>query len=104
TMNNVDYNGILSDNSLAVMAVEQFINSQTGLHNRSAGLVIVYDGAQSDAEIGDALTIAQAVINNVLKVMGRQGSLFQRASYYDPIYSFGPSHSTVIFDIYLFRQ
>src|SRR5260370_29567810 len=53
TMNNVDYNGILSNNSSAVRTVEQFINGQTTLRNRNAGLVIVYDGAPSDADIAD---------------------------------------------------
>ncbi len=103
-MDNVDYNGILGNKSSAVTAVEQFINSQAMLRNRSAGLVIVYDGARTDADIGDAQTIAQAVIDNVLKVMGRQGPLFQRASYYNPIYLFGPGHNTVVIDIYLFQQ
>lgn len=101
---NVDYNGILSNSPSAVRALEQFINSQRTLRNRSAGLVIVYDGAPSDNDIGDAQTIAQAVINHVLKPMGRQGALFQRTSYYNPIYLFGPSHSTVVIDIYLFQQ
>ena len=104
TMNNVDYNGILNNSSSAVKAVEQFINSQAVLRNRIAGLVIVYDGALSDADIAEAQTIAQAVIDSVLKVMGRQGPLFQRASYYTPIYLFGSDHTTIVIDIYLFKQ
>ena len=104
SMNNVDYNGILNNNSAAVMAVEQFINGKSVLHNRNAGLVIVYDGAPSDADITDAQNIVHALINNVFKVMGRQGPLFQRTSYYDPLFILGPSHGYVVFDIYLFQQ
>ncbi|HEU0001511.1 MAG TPA: hypothetical protein VFQ36_11455 [Ktedonobacteraceae bacterium] len=103
-MDTVDYAGILANKPSAVQAVEQFINSQSLLRNRSAGLVIVYDGASTDADIGDAETIGQAVIDNVLKVMGRRGGPFQRASYYTPIYLFGPGHNTVVMDIYLFQQ
>ncbi len=104
-MDTVDYAGILANKPSAVQAVEQYINSQSLLRNRSAGLVIVYDGASTDADQGDALIIAQAVMDNVLKVMGRQqGGLFQRASYYTPVYLFGPGHSTVVIDIYLFQQ
>lgn len=101
---NVDYAGILANKPSAVQALEQFINSQALLHNRSVGLALVYDGAPTDADIGDAQTIAQAVIDNVLKVMGRRGGTFQRASYYTPIYLFGPGHNTVVIDIYLFQQ
>lgn len=104
TLTNVDFNGILGNKSSAVNTVEQFLNNQAVLRNRSAGLVIVYDGAPSDADIGDAQTIAQAVMNNVLKVMGRHGPLFQRTSYYNPLYLFGPDHSTVVIDVYLFTQ
>jgi hypothetical protein len=103
-MDNADYNGILSNNASAVRAVENFINSQAVLHGRSAGLVIVYDGAPDDPDITSAQSIAQAVINNVLKAMGKQGPLFQRASYYDPLYLLDQSHSTVVLDIYLFKQ
>lgn len=104
TLSNVDYNGILSNQSSAINAVEQFLNGQTVLRNRSAGLVIVYDGAPTDADIGVAQNIAQALMNNVLKVMGRHGPLFQRVSYYNPLYLFGPDHGTVVIDIYLFTQ
>jgi hypothetical protein len=100
----VDFAGILANKPSAVQALEQFINSQTIIHNRSVGLALVYDGAPTDNDIGDAQNIAQAVINNVLKVMGRKGGPFQRASYYTPIYLFGPGHNTVVIDVYLFQQ
>src|SRR6266487_5927815 len=76
TLSGVDYNGILKNTPSAVNAVKQNINNQAVLHNRSGGLVIVYDGALTDPDIQEAQTIGQAVINNVLKVMGRQGPLF----------------------------
>ena len=103
-LDNVDYNGILANKPSAVKAVEQFINGQSTLHNRISGLVIVYDGAPTDGDIQDALNIAQAVINNVLKVMGKTESLLRNTSYYNTLYLLGASHSLVAFDIYLFKQ
>jgi hypothetical protein len=104
TLSGVDYNGILNNTPSAVNSMEQAINNHAVLNNRSVGLVIVYDGAPSDPDIQEAQTIGQAVIDKVLKVMGRQGPLFQRASYYNPIYLLGADHGTVVLDIYLFKN
>lgn len=103
TLNNVDYQGILNNSSSAVNNVEQQINGHTELRGRSAGLVVVYDGAPSDADIGQAQDVARAVVKNVLQVMGQHGPLFQRSSYYGPLYFLGVDHNTVILDVYLFR-
>lgn len=104
TMTNVDYNGLLNNSRPAVNAVEKFLNGQAKLRNRSAGLVIVYDGALNDPDISDAQNIAKAVVKNVLKDMASRGPLFQRASYYDPLYLLGADHSFVEFNIYLFKE
>lgn len=103
-MDNVDYNGILANNASAVTAVEKFINGRAELRNRVAGLVIVYDGANTDSDISTAQTIAQAVTDNVLKIMGSREQLLQHASYYNPLYLFGAGHNVVVLDIYLFQQ
>lgn len=104
TMTGVDYQGILANKPSAVKVVEQYLNGQSALHNRISGIVIVYDGAPTDAEIGDAFNVAKAVINNVLKVMGKTESLFKYSSYYNTLYLLGAGHDVVIFDIYLFKQ
>lgn len=100
----VDSTGILNNTSSAVNSMMQFINNQAVLHNRSAGLVIVYVGAPNDGNVGQAQNIGRAVISNVLKIMGRQGPLFQRASYFDPLFLLGGSLNTVTLDIYLFKK
>ena len=100
----VDYNGILKRSSSAVNAVNNVINNQSVLLNRRAGLVIVYDGAPGDGDIQDAQHIGQAIINNVLIPLGRQGPTFSLASYYLPLFVLGPDHSYVVLDIYLFAQ
>lgn len=103
-VSNVDFNGILHNSPSAVNSMENFINAQAVLANRRAGLVIVYDGAASDADIHDAQVIGKAVIANVLKPMGQQGALFGLASYYNPLFVLGPDHTLVVLDIYLFAQ
>ncbi|HEY0755598.1 MAG TPA: hypothetical protein VGD98_16690 [Ktedonobacteraceae bacterium] len=101
---NVDYNGILSNSASAVHYVKNFINSQSRLQGREAGLVIISDGALSDPDIDIALKVGKAMMSNVLQPMGKQTLLFKLTSYYGPLYTFGQDHSIVTLDIYLFAQ
>src|SRR5258707_2788410 len=64
---NVDFNGLQKNSSSAVQHIERAINGNPALQGREAGLVIVYDGAPTDADIQDAFTIGKAVIRNVLQ-------------------------------------
>jgi len=73
------------------------------LQGRSVGLAIVYGVAPNDAEIDQALQIATKVYA-ILKGLGQEGYFFQRASYYVPLFSFGPDPSRVEVDVYLFIQ
>ncbi len=103
-LNDVDYQGILNNSPSAVQHVEQYLNSRTALRNRVAGLVIVYDGALNDSDITTSQAVVNAIINNVLKVMGKSQTLFMYASYYSPLFRLDVDHNIVIFDIYLFQQ
>jgi hypothetical protein len=47
----VDPNRLLNNNANAKNAVIRQVQAQTFLHNRNAGLVIVYDGAPTTADI-----------------------------------------------------
>ena len=103
-LDDVDYQGVLNNTPAAVQHIEQFIDSRSTLQNRVSGLVIIYDGALNDSDIPTAQSVVNAIINNVLKSMGRRELLFKYASYYSPLFRLGDDHNIVIFDIYLFQQ
>ncbi len=98
---NVDPNGLLNDVSGAIADVKSQVKSQAFLKGRSVGLVIVYGGAPSDADVSTALTIADKVYN-VLIALGKQGFAFSRASIYDPLYIFEGNLTIVTVDVFLF--
>jgi len=99
----IDPGGILADNPTAIGSVEQQIRAQAVLHNRSAGLVIAYGGAPTVGLINTAFTIANKIYA-ILKELGRQRYVFERASYYDPLYLLGGAQARVTLDIYLFAR
>lgn len=99
----VDFTGLLSDSPQAINDLERKVMSVPFLHNRSVGLAVVYGGAPTDNDIGQAQSIARKVYG-VLGMLGHQSSVFQRASYYEPIFHLGNDPSIVIIDVYLFKQ
>jgi len=103
TLLNVDYVGLLNNSPQAINDVEQRIRAQPVLQNRSVGLAIVYGGAPTDNDIGQAFDVADKVYA-ILKELGAQGFAFQRSSYYVHLYTLGSSASTVSMDIYLFKK
>lgn len=100
---NIDANGILQRDTRASDSVEQQLRAQSVLNNRSAGLVIAYGGAPDSGQINTALSIASNVYT-ILQALGKQGYIFSRSSYYDPLFLLGGSESQVTLDIYLFAQ
>jgi hypothetical protein len=76
---------------------------QAFLRGRSVGFVIVYGGALDVGQIATALTLAQKIYG-ILKTLGREWSVFSRASYYDPLYLLGGDLNIVTLDIYLFAK
>jgi hypothetical protein len=79
------------------------ILAQSFLRNRSAGLVIVYDGAPTTNDIANATAVA-TTIYNILTALGKQNATFARIAKYDPLYLLGDDAATVKLDIFLFAQ
>lgn len=98
----VDYNGLLNNDPTAIAAVEQQVRQASGLSNRSAGLVLAFGGA-TGVDTNRALLIAQKVDNDVLSDLGRKGFVFQTAVYRE-FFTLGADPSTVIIDVYVFKQ
>ena len=99
----IDAYGLLQGDSGAVSNVKQQVRALSYLHNRRAGLVIVYGSALDVTQVDTALTVAQKVYD-VLRTLGKEGFVFKQASYYDPLYFLGRDINTVTIDIYLFAQ
>ena len=100
---NIDPNALLNDSQSTINAVKQQVRAQAFLQGRSAGLVIVYGGAPDTSQIGQAQAIAGKVYN-VLKMLGKEGFAFTRASYYDTLFSLYSTNTIVILDVYLFAN
>jgi hypothetical protein len=105
TLQSQDINGLLSDTQVAQNDVKQLIqNALTSSRNanRIAGLAIVYGGAPDTPSIAEAQNIADKVYN-VLKNLGSSNFVFERSSYYQPLYVLGNDPSIVNIDIYFFQ-
>lgn len=99
----IDPNGLLSDSPGAQQSLEQEVQAQTFLQNRTVGLVIAYGNAADPSQIRTAQTLAQKVMH-VLQVLGNQNFAFTRTSYYDPLYSLYNDPNFTEIDLYLFAQ
>ena len=73
------------------------------LRGRTAGLAIVYGGAPDVTQVSRAETVATKVIG-VLVSLGKEGFVFTRTSYYDPLYLLYSDANTTVVDIYLFAR
>jgi hypothetical protein len=103
-LQNVDYNGLLSDSPQAIGNLKHGIEGQSILKNKSVGLAIMYGGAPDDNYIQQAYQIAGKAIS-VSQSLVKDGFLaFQRASYYGPLYSLRTPPTTIEIDVYLFIQ
>jgi hypothetical protein len=99
----IDAGGVLQDIPAAINDVKHQMRRQVFLRGRSVGFVIVYGGAADVNTINTALTLAQKIYA-ILKSLGREWSVFSRASFYDPLYLYGGDLNTVTLDIYLFAK
>lgn len=101
----VDYQGLLANKQGAINNVENQLRGQSVLQGQSVGFAIVYDGAPTDNDIGQADQV-DAKIYGILDDLGKQGFAFQHASFYNdnPLFTLGPSPSQVAIDVYLFIE
>lgn len=101
----VDYQGLLANNQGAINNVERQLRGQSVLQGQSVGFAIVYDGAPTDNNIGQADQV-DAKIYAILDALGKQGFAFQQASFYsdNPLFILGPSPTQVVIDVYLFIE
>nr|BBH93139.1 hypothetical protein KTA_13380 [Thermogemmatispora argillosa] len=101
---NVDANGLLTNDAGAIASLKRQVRAQSFLRGRTAGLVIVYDGAPTVDAIGTALDVSRKVMG-LLAEMGRQERFaFTCTSFYDPLYTLGQDQATVTIDVYLFTE
>ncbi len=100
---NVDYQGLLQNSPSAINNVKNQVRNESILQGNSVGLAVVYDGAPTDSQVNDALTVSGKVYN-ILRQLGQEGFAFQDASYYNPLFRLDDTQSTVIVDVYLFTQ
>ncbi len=101
----VDYQGLLANSQGAINSVENQLKNQSVLQGQSVGFAIVYDGAPTDGDIGQADAVDQKIYT-ILANLGKQGFAFQDASFYNgnPLFILGPSPTQVAIDIYLFIE
>ena len=103
-LQNVDYNGLLNGSSQAIGNLKHVIEGQSILKGNSVGLAIVYGGAPTDNDIGQAHKIGEKVISILQGLVNDGFPAFQRASYYGPLHVFGNPPTTIAIDVYLFIQ
>ncbi len=102
-LNVKDVNGLLNGSQAEINDIEQQVRSQSVLKNRSVGLAIVYGGAPTDADIGEAQEIADKVYG-ILAQLGKQNFAFQRSSYYVDLFALNNPLTLVSVDVYLYQQ
>ena len=99
----VDINGLLNNSQSAINDVKSQIRAVSNLQGRRVGLAIAYGPAATDANVGNAVTIANKVYD-ILRTLGQEHFAFEQASYYSPLYLLGDTNSEIKLDIYLFAQ
>ena len=99
-INDQDPNKFSSDLQFAKSVLEPQINNQKFLQGRQIGIVIAYGGATTINDIGTGVDMATNTYQ-VLQDMARKGPLFQKASYYEPLFSLNYHSDKVIIDVYL---
>ncbi|RAQ97663.1 hypothetical protein [Thermogemmatispora tikiterensis] len=100
----VDANGLLTNDAGAVAAFKRQVRAQSFLVGRTAGLVIVYDGAPTVDAIGTSLDVSRKVMSLLAQMGSQEHFAFTCTSFYDPLYTLGQDQSTVTVDVYLFTE
>ncbi len=105
TLASQDISGLISGAQAAQDDVKQLIHAtltSSGNANKIAGLAVAYGGAPDASSIINAQDIATSVYN-ALKSLGGDGFVFERSSYYQPLYVLYNDPSIVVIDIYFFQ-
>jgi hypothetical protein len=102
----IDAQGLLNNDPAAIAAVKAQVRAQRALQGRTAGLVIIYDGAPDDGAIQQALEVDRK-IEAALKSLGDEHFVFYCTSYYadkNPLYILGGDPNTAVLHIYLYTE
>ena len=97
----IDRTNLMNNDPGERNAIIQQIKAQKFLHNRQAGLIIAYNGAQNIDDIGNATSAANAVYA-ILINQGKHDPTFAKVSQYDALYILGGDPTIVTLDIFLF--
>lgn len=103
TLNIKDVNAFLSGNSQD-NDIKQQIKNTAVLQGKSVGLAIVYGGAPDVGSISQAQQVAQKIYG-ILRTINQDGfTVFNRSSFYVPLYTLGNPSSLVSVDVYFFTR
>lgn len=101
-LNVQDTTALLNNSPAAINDIEQQVRKVPYLQGGSVGIAIVYDGAPTSNDIGQAQTI-DSKIYAILGMLGKQGFAFQKSSYYVPLFNLYQPANLVKVDVYLFQ-
>jgi hypothetical protein len=101
-MLHVNYVALLTGDPREIANVEQQVRSVPQLSGRSAGLVLAFGGANGTSD-ATGLKIATKVDNDVLRMLGAQGFVFQDTVYRE-FFNLTLPPSKVQIDVYVFKQ
>ena len=100
---NLDYNGLLNNSPTVINSVRNAIRGNAGVRSRQAGLVLLFDGANSQDPSDQALAIdVDRKVQRILRSLGAQNILFQVAVYRNFLDLTEPP-SNFHMDVYLFK-
>jgi hypothetical protein len=98
-----DVNAFLSGSSLD-NDIKQQIESTPILQGKSVGLAIVYGGAPDSGSVSQAQAIATKIYS-ILGNLGQNGfHVFDRSSFYVPLFTLNASQNLVQVDVYFFTR
>ncbi len=103
TLNINDVNAFLSGSSQD-NDIKQQVKNTSILQGKSVGLAIVYGGAPDVGSISQAQQVAQKIYS-ILGTINQDGfTVFDRSSFYVPLYTLGNSSNLVNVDVYFFTH
>jgi hypothetical protein len=98
-----DVNAFLSGSSQDEDIKQQIMNTAI-LQGKSVGLAIAYDGAPDTGYIGQAQQVSQKIYS-ILGNLSQDGfHVFDRSSFYVPLYVLNASQNSVHIDVYFFTH
>ncbi len=103
TLNINDVNAFLSGNSQD-SNIKQQIENTAILQGKSVGLAIVYGGAPDVGSIAQAQQVAQKIYRLLGTLNQDRFHVFDRSSFYVPLYTLGNPQNSVQVDVYFFTH